>query len=127
MNCTTSTRQTSTIAQRIGWTDATTAASTPGENVTLILGDPVVVRPAFADLPDYLRDEIAAEWGVLDKEAGQYFDTLRSDARWDLVRVFEGTSPFAALQSYINGADACTLRDLGHLFLARSRALELAT
>jgi hypothetical protein len=78
----------------------------------------------FAELPGYLREEIASEWSVLESEAAAYFDTLTGDARWELIRVFVGTSPLAALQTYLARADATTLRDLGHLMLARSRALE---
>jgi hypothetical protein len=84
------------------------------------------MRPAFVDLPDYLRAEIAGEWHVLESEAGEYFDTLTADARWELVRVFVGTSPLAALQDYLARADAIALRDLAHVMLARSRALETA-
>jgi len=105
-------------------TQTVTAATTPGANVSLILGGAVVVRPAFADLPDYLRDEISAEWCALDPEAAAYFDTLTVDARWEIVRVFVGTSPLAALQTYLARVDASTLRDLGHLLLARARALD---
>jgi hypothetical protein len=82
------------------------------------------VRPDFADLPDYLRAEIAAEWNVLEVEAAGWFDTLTADGRWKIITAFLATSGHAQLQAYLAQADAMALRDLGHLILARSRALQ---
>jgi hypothetical protein len=80
----------------------------------------------FADLPEELRREIAAEWWVLECEAADYFDTRTAAGRWEIIASFFETSPFCALQNYMARSDAVTLRDLGHLLLARSRALETA-
>ena len=84
------------------------------------------MNPNFADLPVDLRAEIAAEWSVLENEAGSYFDTLTSAGRWEIVTAFFATSPGAALGWYMATSDASTLRDLASLLMARSRALESA-
>ena len=82
------------------------------------------MRPDFADLPDYLRAEIAAEWWLLEAEAGASFDTRSAAGRWEIIAAFLANSPGAALQAHLARADAEALRDLGHIVLARSRALE---
>jgi hypothetical protein len=84
------------------------------------------VRLDFADLPEYLRVEIAAAWWLLESEAAAYFDTRTTTGRWEIVSAFLATSPAAALQIHLAQADSIALRDLGHIVLARSRALEAA-
>lgn len=86
----------------------------------------LVTRVVFADLPSPLRAEIADKWGVLEHDAGRYFDTTTAEFRWSVISAVIQTSPIAALQTYLAQAGATTLRDLGHLLLARSRALEMA-
>ena len=85
-----------------------------------------MTRVQFADLPEHLRSEIALEWGVHEREAAAYFDTRTAAGRWEIIGAFTQTSPLSALRSYLAAADAITLRDLGHLLLARSRQLEAA-
>ncbi len=77
-------------------------------------------------MPDSLRSEIASQWWVLEEDAGRYFNSLTDHGRWEIIVSFLQTSPSAALQSYIAQSDAKTLRDLAHLLLARSHALEAA-
>lgn len=81
---------------------------------------------SFADLPDYLKAEIAGAWWLLESEAAAYFDTRTAAGRWEIVTAFLAISPGAALQLHLAMADAIALRDLGHIVLARSRALEAA-
>lgn len=84
------------------------------------------MTPQFTDLPDHLQAQIATEWGVLEHEAGEYFDTTTAAWRWLVICAFAQTDHVTALQTYLATADAITLRDLGHLLISRSRALEAA-